>query len=239
MFDPRIRVPTILDYLPSGTWPHPDRVPRDGLGALGGDLTLERILSAYDHGFFPCYGAETPRLWWCPDPRAVFLPNSFHTSARLERKIRAASFRVTWNTAFTAVMVECGERRDDGRWIVPEMIDVYAKLHALHHAYSIEVWRGERLVGGAYGVQRGAVFAAESMFHIVTDASKVALGYLLESLFAAGILLVDVQYLTSHLRSLGATTLRRADYVSRLTTLTTTPVDLRSIALKAPIRRVR
>ena len=131
----------------------------------------------------------------------------------MKRVLRSGRFSVTFDRAFRDVMLECGRERDQGTWILPEMVDAYCHLHELGHAHSVEVWQEERLVGGLYGVQRGALFAAESMFHRERDASKVALITAIETMFLAGIELFDVQFLTPHLESLGAYEIPRARYL--------------------------
>lgn len=224
----------MLDRLAPGTWPHPDRIGRDGLGGIGGDLSRARLLAAYDHGYFPCHGADTPPLWWNPDPRAVITPASLHVSRRLERTLRQGRFEVTFDRAFRRVMEQCDVGREDGRWILPEMIEAYVDLFAAGHAHSFEVWRGDRLAGGLYGVQRGALFAAESMFHRETDMSKVALVSAARALFAAGIEVIDVQYPTPHLRSLGAIEWRRAQYLASLAQLLQKAVALGGIRFSGP-----
>lgn len=234
MFDTRLRPPILLDRVPKGTWPNPDRLPSDGLGAVGGSLDPETLLSAYEHGFFPCYGEDSPRLWWNPDPRAVFAPADFHASRRLLRRVRRREYEVSWNRSFVEVMRGCDLDRSDGSWILEEIIEAYRRLHALGRAHSLEITRQGRLIGGVYGVQVGGLFAAESMFHLETDASKLALGHLLASLFAAGIELVDVQYRSAHLRSLGASLLPRSRYLEELARLRRKDVDLRALELKDP-----
>jgi leucyl/phenylalanyl-tRNA--protein transferase len=139
-------------------------------------------------------------------------------------------FRVTFDQAFERVMRECG-RRDVGTWIIPEMIEAYVELHGRGHAHSFEVWRGDDLVGGLYGVHRGALFAAESMFHTASDASKVALVHAANSVFSAGIDVFDVQLLTSHLASMGAVEIGRRQYLSRVRIAVAKPVSLTGLAL--------
>jgi leucyl/phenylalanyl-tRNA--protein transferase len=198
------------------TFPNPSSADADGLVAVGGDLSAERLLAAYEQGIFPWYSEGLPPMWWSPDPRALMDAERLHVSRSLERELRRGQFRVTFNRAFEAVMTECGREREDGTWILPEMLHAYAGLHEAGNAHSFEVWLGERLVGGLYGVQRGALFAAESMFHRETNASKVALAVSVRSLFAAGIEVFDVQFLTPHLESLGAYEVRRPDYLARV-----------------------
>lgn len=187
----------------------------EGLLAIGGDLSAERLLFAYEHGIFPWYDEGLPPMWWCPNPRAVMDAEHLHVSRSLRRVLRAQRFEVSFDRAFREVMLECGRERESGTWILPEMVEAYSGLHELGHAHSVEVWLEGTLVGGLYGVQRGALFAAESMFHRATDASKVALVTAVESFFAAGIQLFDVQFVTPHLASLGAYEIPRAEYLTR------------------------
>jgi leucyl/phenylalanyl-tRNA---protein transferase len=194
-------------------FPDPNLADDEGLLAMGGDLSAERLLFAYEHGIFPWYDEGLPPLWWSPNPRAIMDVQHLHVSRSLRRLLRSGRFVVTFNAAFRDVMNECGRERDSGTWILPEMVDAYCQLHELGHALSVEVWHGETLVGGLYGVQRGALFAAESMFHRQRDASKVALVTIIERLFAAGIELFDVQFLTPHLQSLGAYEIPRLHYL--------------------------
>jgi leucyl/phenylalanyl-tRNA--protein transferase len=226
----RGRRPVLL--LPGGpiAFPDPEQADDDGLLAIGGDLSRERLLHAYDHGIFPWFDEGVPPLWWSPNPRAVIEPGGVHVSRSLRRVLRSDRFTVTWNRAFEAVMRSCGDR-PGGTWILPEMIEAYTALHRAGDAYSIEVWEEGELAGGLYGVQRGALFAAESMFHRSTDASKVALVYAVRSLFAAGIMLFDVQLLTSHLASMGASEISRSSYLARAREACQRRVDLRALPL--------
>jgi leucyl/phenylalanyl-tRNA--protein transferase len=207
-------------------FPDPERADAEGLLAAGGDLSPERLLLAYERGIFPWYSEGLPPLWWSPDPRAVIDDRSLHVSRSLARELRGKRFRVTFDRAFEAVMRECGRERDDGTWILPEMVAAYVRLHELGHAHSFEAWNGERLVGGLYGVRRGGLFAAESMFHRETSGSKFALVGAVRGLFAAGVVLFDVQFETPHLASLGATTLARKEYLQRLAVAVNASVDL-------------
>jgi leucyl/phenylalanyl-tRNA--protein transferase len=202
----------LLPGAPLG-FPDPNKADDEGLLAIGGDLSPERLLFAYEHGIFPWYDEGLPPMWWSPNPRAVMDAKSVHVSRSLSRVIRAQRFTVTFDVAFREVMLECGRERDAGTWILPEMVEAYCALHALGHAHSVEVWRGDMLVGGLYGVQRGALFAAESMFHRERDASKVGLVSAVQRLFEAGIALFDVQFLTPHLASLGAYEIPRSQYL--------------------------
>ena len=227
----RGRRPVLL--LPGGPigFPDPALADDEGLLAIGGDLSSERLLFAYEHGIFPWYDEGVPPLWWSPNPRAIIEPSRLHVSRSLRRVLRSDRFRVSYDTDFEHVMRCCGDR-PGGTWILPEMIDAYVRLHDGGHAHSFEVWEDGKLAGGLYGVQRGALFAAESMFHRSTDASKVALVYAVRSLFAAGTTLFDVQLLTGHLASMGASEIGRADYLSRLPEACRRRVDLGSIVLQ-------
>lgn len=215
-------------------FPNPAHFDSEGLVAVGGDLSPERLLLAYEHGIFPWYNDRYPPLWWCPNPRAVFPMTGLRVSRSMHRTLKKRDFRVTWNAAFRDVIQECGAERREGTWILPEVVDAYGALHTRGHAHSLEVWQNDKLVGGLYGVQRGALFAAESMFHRVTDMSKVALLVALATLSRAGIELFDVQFLTPHLRSLGAVEISRAEYLSKLALAVKRPVSLRDLVPTLP-----
>ena len=219
-------------YLQPGgplVFPDPRRADREGLVAVGGDLSVERLLLAYGSGIFPWYETGVPPLWWSPDPRAVLPRTGVHVSRSLLRRLRRGGFDLTWNRAFRAVMHACAEDRAGGTWILPEMIEAYGALHAAGHAHSLEVWEEGRLIGGLYGVQVGALFAAESMFHRRTDASKVALVACARSVAAAGIDLFDVQMLTSHLARFGAVEWPRDAYLRAVARAREERVDLRAL----------
>jgi leucyl/phenylalanyl-tRNA--protein transferase len=195
---------------------------------------MDRLLAAYEAGIFPWFERGLPPLWWSPDPRAVLEPSKLHVSRSMQRSLTRGGWQLSFNAAFERVIRECGRRRTGGTWILPEMIAAYTALHRAGHAHSFEVWHEGELVGGLYGVQRGALFAAESMFHRRTNASKVAVIASVRSLFAAGVQLYDVQFLTDHLRSLGAETLPRAEYLDRVARATQQRVDLSGLALLSP-----
>jgi leucyl/phenylalanyl-tRNA--protein transferase len=207
--------PVLLTSRSALAFPDPEASDAEGLLALGGDLGPERLLLAYANGIFPWYAEGLPPMWWSPDPRAIVDPEALHVSKSLGRELKKGRFRVTTNVAFERVMRECGRRRDGGTWILPEMVAAYVRLHELGHAVSFEVWEGEALVGGLYGVLEGALFAAESMFHRADNASKVALVAAVRTLFAAGVELFDVQFLTPHLASLGVYEIPRSAYLER------------------------
>jgi leucyl/phenylalanyl-tRNA---protein transferase len=222
----RAAAPVRLRQGGAPTFPDPRRYDQEGLVAVGGDLSPARLLLAYRSGIFPWYGEGYLPLWWSPDPRAVFDPGCLHVSKSLSKCLRRKDFELSWNRAFRAVMTACGDLRATGTWILPEMVDAYERLHQRGAAHSLEVWRGDQLVGGIYGVQVGALFAAESMFHRATDMSKVALVALVRSAFAAGIELLDVQMPNEHLLSLGCRTVPRADYLRQLAAVVDRSVDL-------------
>jgi len=179
-------------------------------------LTPEGVELAYRHGIFPMADeASHDVLWFRPDPRAVMPLDGFHVSRSLARTIRRARFEVRIDTDFEGVMRGCADRRK-GSWISERFIEVYGALHEAGKAHSVEVWREGRLLGGTYGVALGGAFMAESMFHRATDASKVALSALIDRLRERRFTLLDVQYVTPHLESLGAVEITRREYERRL-----------------------
>jgi leucyl/phenylalanyl-tRNA--protein transferase len=211
----RARLPLLISPGSEPYFPDPRGTDREGLVAVGGDLTTRRLILAYGMGIFPWFDEGMPLLWWSPDPRTVVDPSSLHVSRSLRRQLRRGDFAITFNQCFADVMTACADRAE-GTWISREMIAAYGRLHKLGYAHSVEVWMQGRLAGGLYGVQRGALFAAESMFHYATGASKIALVSAVRSLFAAGIELFDVQFLTSHLHSMGCYHISRDEYLQRL-----------------------
>jgi leucyl/phenylalanyl-tRNA---protein transferase len=214
-------------------FPDPEQFDREGLVAVGGDLSTQRLLLAYGSGIFPWYSEGYVPMWWSPDPRALFDPLHLHVSRSLQKRLRRGGFQLTWNRCFPRVMTECGRERKEGTWVIPEMVEAYTRLHREGHAHSLEVWQGADLVGGTYGVQVGGLFAAESMFHRSTDMSKVAVVALVRSLFAAGIELLDVQFVTPHLATLGAFSVPRSEYLRRLSVACERAVDLRELVPSA------
>lgn len=207
-------------------FPDPRRYDAEGLVAIGGSLTPKRLEAAYRGGIFPWYGEGYMPLWWSPDPRGLVSAESVHVSRSLQRTIERGGFALTWNRCFRDVMTACGESRDDGTWIIPEMLDAYEALHRIGNAHSLEVWQGASLVGGIYGVQFGKLFCAESMFHRATDMSKVALVAMVRSLFAAGIRVFEVQFVTKHLASMGAFEVPRAEYLKLARAASAEPLRL-------------
>jgi leucyl/phenylalanyl-tRNA--protein transferase len=224
----RPALPVVLSG-PSPQFPDPDRYDAEGLVAIGGDLRPSTLLAAYRAGIFPWYADGSVPLWWSPDPRAVLEPGHLHVSRSLARRLRRGGFALAWNRDFAAVVAACGEGRKDGTWILPEMQIAYGELHRRGHAHSLEVRIDDELVGGVYGVQIGAAFAAESMFHRRDDMSKVALVALVRSLAAAGCELLDVQFATDHLRTLGVREIPRREYLARLAVARTRALDLRQL----------
>jgi leucyl/phenylalanyl-tRNA--protein transferase len=201
-------------------FPPAERATADGLLMIGGKLTTARLIDAYEHGIFPwpVFHDPDPVVWWSPDPRAILPLDAFRVPRRLQRTCRSSRFRVTRDEAFSAVIHGCATAQDraDGTWITTEMIKAYERLHRLGIAHSVEVWFGPHLAGGLYGVALGGLFAAESMFHVERDASKVALVQLVEHLRSRGYLLLDVQMLTDHTARFGAIEIPRREYLSRL-----------------------
>jgi len=191
----------------------------EGLLAVGGDLSVERLELAYRQGIFPWYAEDDPILWWSPDPRLVIYPKEFHVSRSLRRLIRRRSFTVTLDRAFDLVIRGCAGNRGPehpGTWIVPEMIAAYERLHAAGLAHSVEAWDGDVLAGGLYGVSLGGCFFGESMFTRVGNASKVALVRLVESLRHDGFELIDCQVTTEHLMQFGAREVPRTQFLKAL-----------------------
>jgi leucyl/phenylalanyl-tRNA--protein transferase len=186
----------------------------NGLLCAGGDLSPERIVDAYSHGIFPWFSDGDPILWWSPDPRMVLFPDELKVSRSLRKAVARGDYELRVDTAFREVMEACAEPRDGqgGTWIVPEMVDAYTALHERGLAHSVESWSDGELVGGLYGVSLGKVFFGESMFTRAPDASKVALVHLVERLRESGFRVIDCQQATSHLASLGAREISRAEF---------------------------
>jgi leucyl/phenylalanyl-tRNA--protein transferase len=200
-------------------FPPPALAREDGLLAMGGDLSVSRLLLAYQHGIFPWYSPGEPILWWSPDPRLVLFPAEFHLAKRLARTIRQQVFSITFDTAFAQVIRACGQTRrkeGQGTWLDEEMIRSYCALHDQGYAHSVECWQNGELVGGLYGVALGGVFFGESMFSLVPDSSKVALAGLVERLKSWDFELIDCQVGTGHLQRLGAREISGAEFSTRL-----------------------
>ena len=204
-------------------FPPADRANGEGLLAFGGDLSPQRLIVAYANGIFPWYSENEPLLWWSLDPRLIIRPGEMRVSKSLRRTLRNSKFEVRIDTNFRDVMLHCAEtpRKDqDGTWIMDEMVDAYCELHDFGIAHSFESYLDGELVGGLYGIAIGQVFFGESMFHTVTDASKVAFYHLHQFLLSHDFKLIDCQQETSHLMSLGAYTIPRSEFLDELKGLT-------------------
>jgi leucyl/phenylalanyl-tRNA---protein transferase len=196
-----------------------------GLIALGGDLSVTRLQLAYRSGIFPW--SVDPITWWSPHQRGVIEFARFHVGQTLRRVLRQNPFEVTADKAFRKVMLGCALTRTQGNWISPQFIDAYTALHEAGHAHSVECWEGGQLMGGIYGVACGGVFAAESMFYRASNASKVALVHLVESLRECGFAFVDIQMVTPTTAAFGASEISRQEYLARLQAAVSLPVKFR------------
>lgn len=217
--DGRIRV-----LGPDLTFPPVEQALDDpnGLLAIGGDLSPQRLLAAYRHGIFPWFSTGQPILWWSPAPRMVLYPQELNISRSMRKRLKQQDYEVRYNTALREVMQACAEtvRPDqDGTWITGPMIEAYAKLQELGHALSAETWIDGQLAGGLYGVRIGRMFFGESMFHRVSNASKIAFIHLVQELQRQGCGLIDCQMHTSHLASLGAREIPRREFCRQLAEL--------------------
>jgi leucyl/phenylalanyl-tRNA---protein transferase len=196
------------------SFPSPDVADTGGLVAVGGDLAPGTLLAAYRTGLFPMPVERSQLGWWSPDPRGVIPLDGLRVTKSVRRSLRRYDIRT--DTAFASVMVRCADPSRPHGWITRSFVDAYARLHDLGWAHSVEAWRGDELVGGLYGVAVGGLFAGESMFHTATDASKVALVHLVALLHRYGYRLLDVQWVTPHLASLGAVEVTRTAYLDLL-----------------------
>jgi leucyl/phenylalanyl-tRNA--protein transferase len=191
----------------------------EGIIAVGGDLSPERLLLAYQNGIFPWYNHDEPKLWWCPEERMVLFFENLRITKSMRKIILRKEFQVTFNTAFREVISNCQQspRKDqDGTWISDEIIEAYCKLHELGHAKSVEVWQNDKLVGGLYGIDLVDVFCGESMFSKVPNASKVAFIHLAKQLELANYKLLDCQVYNNHLESLGCIEIEREEFLAIL-----------------------
>lgn len=203
------------------SFPRPELALRDpnGLLAIGGDLHPDRLINAYRNGIFPWFSEDTPPLWWSPDPRAVFSPQSLHQSRSMLRFRQRTDFKVSLNNDFTQVITACARAHaagPEGTWITTELQQAFIALHRLGHAHSIEVWEQDELVGGMYGVAVGNLFCGESMFHRRSNASKLAFLVFSEHFFAAGGQLIDAQVENPHLKRLGMREIPRQQFLHQL-----------------------
>lgn len=199
-------------------FPDPHLGEEDGLVAVGGDLSVDRLLLAYSNGFFPWYSfRDENRLWFCPLQRFVIFPNEIHISHSMQQLIHQNRYKLTMNKDFDGVIRGCStaQNRDEeeGAWLGPDIIKAYTELHCQGFAASVEVWDGQRLVGGLYGVNLGRAFFGESMFSLVPNASKLALIHLARTLDARGGTVIDCQFETPHLRSMGGRHISYEEYI--------------------------
>lgn len=198
------------------SFPHPELADEDGLLAVGGDLSADRLILAYENGIFPWFNEDSPILWYAPHERFVIFPEHLKISKSMLQILKTDKFSITVDKAFTEVIHSCAkiERKDqDGTWITSDMIDAYQELHRINYAHSIEVWENEKLVGGLYGIYINQVFCGESMFSTVSNASKAALIYLTTHF---NLKFVDCQFHTPHLASMGGTSISQQEYLSIL-----------------------
>jgi leucyl/phenylalanyl-tRNA--protein transferase len=215
----------VLGSDPDAPFPPLRQAQRDpnGLLAVGGDLSPTRLLNAYRHGIFPWFNEGEPILWWSPDPRVVFDTADFRLPTRFRRQLRGSGWTLSADRDFGGVMRACAlaprAGQEGGTWIGAQMLAAYQQLHRLGHAHSVEVWAGERLVGGIYGVAIGRMFFGESMFSGESGGSKAALAGLARALAAWGWPLVDAQVENPHLLSLGARRLARAGFMDQVRAL--------------------
>jgi leucyl/phenylalanyl-tRNA--protein transferase len=215
---------TVLDeHQPEQAFPDLDEAldEPNGLLALGGCLSPQRLLNAYRHGIFPWFNAGEPILWWSPDPRLVLFPDKLTISRSLAKTLRKQAYRISYDTAFESVVDACSAPRPNqgGTWITEDMKSAYRGLHRRGNAHSFEAWLDDELIGGLYGVSIGQVFFGESMFHRKTDASKVVFAHMVRQLSAWGYRLIDCQVSSAHLFTLGAEEISRgqfADFLSHL-----------------------
>ena len=192
----------------------------DGLLAIGGDLSVSRLIEAYSQGIFPWYGNDEPIMWWSPKSRAVIVPDQVHVSRSLKKTLRQNDFILSIDRDFNAVIDNCASspRFTNGTWITEDMLEAYKQLHLTGHAHSFEVWDKGQLVGGLYGIASGKVFSGESMFYYKTDASKIAFVFACLYLQAINFALLDCQIQNPHLASLGVITLSRDEFKRYLPT---------------------
>ncbi|WP_419212854.1 leucyl/phenylalanyl-tRNA--protein transferase [Maribacter sp. X9] len=200
-------------------FPPADSANSEGLLAVGGDLSTERILLAYQKGIFPWFNTDSLILWWSPDPRMVLYPDQIKISKSMQKVLRSNQFTLTKNTCFKEVLDNCSSVErvgQDGTWITADMKKAYLELHEKGYAKSYEVWENDKLVGGLYGVDLGHVFCGESMFSLTSNASKFAFIKLAEELDSKGYSIIDCQLYTDHLASLGAQEITRKEFLTYL-----------------------
>jgi leucyl/phenylalanyl-tRNA--protein transferase len=195
-------------------FPHPSLSEEDGLLAIEGDLSPQRLLLAYSNGIFPWFSDDEPILWWSPDPRFVVYPKDIRISHSMKKILKKNTYKISFNTCFRDVISSCANvRKESGTWITYEMIEAYCKLHELGYAHSVECWHEDKLVGGLYGVSIGKCFFGESMFSTMDNASKTAFITLCRVLGEKGFNMIDCQVYTTHLESLGAVNISRENFL--------------------------
>lgn len=207
---------TVLDH---ELWfPPVEDATDEGLLAIGGDLSVERLLLAYRNGIFPWFNEDEPPLWWCPHPRCVLFPDELYVSKSMQQLLKRKEFTITINQAFEEVVFLCGYTRKDkeGTWITDEILDSYSQLHRLGFAVSVEAWKNNELVGGLYGIKMGKVFFGESMFSKLSNASKYAFITYVQQLQKESVKLIDCQVYTPHLESMGARMIEREEFLNIL-----------------------
>ncbi len=200
-------------------FPPPHLASEDGLLAVGGDLSQERLLLAYRMGIFPWFSDNEPILWWSPDPRLVLYPHEIKISKTLKKIIKKETFRVTMDLAFNEVINQCAQvrlQKNQGTWIIEDIIKAYLRLHESGFAHSVEVWCHGKLAGGLYGVSLGKCFFGESMFNLISNASNIALVKLVEYLEKLSFDLIDCQVTTEHLIRFGAREIPRTLFLKQL-----------------------
>ena len=200
-------------------FPPTEEAEDDGLLAVGGDLSKERLLAAYRQGIFPWYEVGQPILWWCQNPRLVLFPEELKISRSLRKVLRKQEFEIRFDSSFENVIKACADVRTEqgkGTWIIPEMQQAYTELHQEGYAHSVESWLNGKLVGGLYGISLGQCFFGESMFSTVSDSSKAALVALAEFSKQVGIKIIDCQMTTQHLLSMGAREIDRQSFLRKL-----------------------
>jgi leucyl/phenylalanyl-tRNA--protein transferase len=207
-----------LTVLDNKLWfPPATAATEDGLLAMGGDLSKERLLLAYRRGIFPWFEGNLP-LWWCPDPRFVLFPGNLKISKSMQKVLHNNNFQFKTNTAFEEVIRNCKtvKRDHEGTWITNEVEQAYINLHKKGYAHSAEAWQGNELAGGLYGIKMGKVFFGESMFSHISNASKFAFINYVKQLAQEGVVLIDCQVYTKHLESLGAEMISRNEFLNLL-----------------------
>jgi leucyl/phenylalanyl-tRNA--protein transferase len=200
-------------------FPSVENASQDGLLALGGDLSIERLLLAYNNGIFPWFNDDALIMWWSPNERLVLFPHKIKISKSMRKVLASNQFKLTKNTCFEKVMQLCAgvkRKEQEGTWITPKMKDAYLALHREGHANSYEVWQNDELVGGLYGIDLGHVFCGESMFSSVSNASKFALVKLAQELEQKKYVMIDCQVPTDHLKSMGAEEISRDRFIKLL-----------------------